>query len=1052
MAIKNTLRARLELLGGKKIVEDFEKFGESARKAFDRIDREAKKATREVKELEKELKALDRISRDIRANIKVDKDGNLSKEQKAALAFADQIDNRIATIRKQSQGIEDSLALGGGNALRAISQSADKDLLQVQKSVGEIDNALEHVRKSGGFGGLISDQQLDDLKIAAARLQAGDDRLFSNLPDRVAKAEVADEEAYERAVKRSQRAIKKKNDAIGKQAEATWDLKEAQDAAADDRLRADEKARQSEIDLDRREADTERRSTEALSDAKDQASRKDEAAAKRRRKWAESDAIAEERRIQQEAAAKAREHQRTLQHLKDQNALAEKLSRRSGLSGRNRAFAIVNLLDDDAIRELEKLQSHLAPLEGGLGRAGNAIKNFDRAGVRLGKTLGTIGKGFGDTLGNVGKFVKSIESLGQALGNVALRTGVATLLGGLAVGLAGLGGAAALGGIAAIGALAAFDVTKLKNAADAVGQSIETFSKLRYVASANGVNFDDYNKGLSAMQAIMSGIAKGEDDFKGAADIFKQFGISVFAADGKGFADAIDVTRQIQQVFQNLPNSDIKGLFLEALGGPAAGDLSLLFPLFDLNQDEFDRLLDKAKELGLEVTEQQAAEMKKLRLQFIDMWEGLKGTAYKIAAEIMPTIMPVLDKINAWIVANQGKISQYLIDTFDYLVKVTVDLWNLFKDGAGVKTQISWTHQFYRVTMEVVGAFKTLWKVISTGYKAAEEPLRWLGEKLGTGGPLQTAIVLLSGWVLGFFTLFASGARLAVSGIRLVAGTFTRLLWPAIRLILGGVGSILGWPFLLAAGVGVVATYWDDIGGLFTAAWSKFKQTFPETAKYLEDAFGPALAKAKEFTSNMLKEFEAKFPRLTALLTNLKDKAKDGWEWISTIDWSGVFKGLSDASLSMLDWLARVLDKLSPALQWVVDSIASVLQYSAKMAKAAWNNGGKRAATGIVSANAEAILGGAEVLGNWTWKDTQGTIDLLSGKSMADLNEALVNDLIERFVGSESASTSGPTSVINLNLGNGDVIETQTRESNIPNRILSSSSAAQISSAPAWNR
>ncbi|NKJ77762.1 hypothetical protein [Rhizobium leguminosarum] len=1038
MAIKNTLRARLELLGGKKIVEDFEKFGESAKKAFDRIDREAKKATRDVKELEKELKALDRISRDIRANIKVDKDGNLSKEQKAALAFADQIDNRIATIRKQSQGMEDSLALGGGNALKAISQSADKDLLQVQQSVGEIDNALEHVRKSGGFGGLISDQQLDDLKIAAARLQAGDDRLFANLPDRVAKAEVADEEAYERAIKRSQRAIKKKNEAIGKETEATWDLKEAQDAAADDKLRADKKARQSEIDLDRREADTERRSTEALSDAKDQASRKDEAAGKRRRKWAESDAITEERRIQQEAAAKERAHQRTLQHLKDQSALAEKLSRRSGLSGQNRAFAIRNLLDDNAIRELEKLQAHLSPLENGLGKAGNAIKAFDGAGIRLGKTLGTIGKGFGDTLGNVGKFVKAIESLGQALGNVALRTGVATLLGGLAVGLAGLGGAAALGGIAAIGALAAFDITKLKNAADAVGQSIETFSKLRYAASANGVNFDDYNKGLTAMQTIMSGIAKGKDEFKDAAQIFKQFGISVFAAGGKGFADAIDVTRQIQQVFQNLPNSDIKGLFLEALGGPAAGDLSLLFPLFDLTQDEFDRLLDKARELGLEVTEQQAAEMKKLRLQFIDMWEGLKGTAYKIAAEIMPQMMPVLDKINAWIVANQGKISQYLIDTFDYLVKVVVDLWKLFSEGAGAETQIGWTHTFYRAVMEVIGAFQTLWKVIATGYKAAEEPLRWLGEKLGTGGPLQTAIVLLSGWILGFFTLFASGARMAIAALGVVASAFRGLLWPAIQLILGGIGSILGWPALVVAGVGLVATYWDDIGRLFTMAWQKFKQTFPETAKYLEDAFGPALTTVKNFTSNMLKEFQAKYPRLTQLLLGVKDAARDAWAWAEQFDWSGMFKGLSDASLRMLDWLATLLDRLAPALQWVAKAIGFVIDANVQAIKAGWDVAAP-AVNYVVEANADAIMGGAEVIGGWFDPTLSAMPESAANASNAEAYET-------------GGGVSGPTSVINLNLGNGDVIETQTRESNIPNRILSSSSAAQISSAPAWNR
>ena len=75
MAITNTLRARLEVLGGKELVDIFDRIGDSGKKAFDKVDKEAKEATREVKKLEKELKALDRIARDIRAKIRIDKTG-----------------------------------------------------------------------------------------------------------------------------------------------------------------------------------------------------------------------------------------------------------------------------------------------------------------------------------------------------------------------------------------------------------------------------------------------------------------------------------------------------------------------------------------------------------------------------------------------------------------------------------------------------------------------------------------------------------------------------------------------------------------------------------------------------------------------------------------------------------------------------------------------------------------------------------------------------------------------------------------------------------------
>ena len=186
------LRARLELLGGKEIIATFDKIKQGAKDGFGTIEKEAKKATKDVKELERELAKLEAEAKAIRANIRVTKGQSLTGEQQQALAFAKQLEQQAAGVRQQIETANDSLRMGGGDALRTLAGSADKDLLKVASATDQIDASLADIRSSGGFGGLISDDQIARLEDVSKSLRLKNTDYFDGLGRRVETADSID--------------------------------------------------------------------------------------------------------------------------------------------------------------------------------------------------------------------------------------------------------------------------------------------------------------------------------------------------------------------------------------------------------------------------------------------------------------------------------------------------------------------------------------------------------------------------------------------------------------------------------------------------------------------------------------------------------------------------------------------------------------------------------------------------------------------------------------------------------------------------------------------
>lgn len=1041
MAISTTLRARLEVLGGRELIDLFDKIGDGAKRGFDKVDKEAAEATKEVKKLERELKALDRIARNIRASIKVDKTGVATPQQRASLDLADDIDRRTSAIRRQMEALDDVAALTHADGVRILGRQGERDLLNIRETTTGLDEVIGDGRRDGAFGDLIPDADLDRILAASERLRGENDRFFDGLGERLEAAENAEKARADREQKKAapKRDPSTPDPVADEKKAAAEEARAKREADREERIRlaqerrAEQAANDAKRDEDYRNTlvrerqridDEIKRSREKLQrDLEDNRNRlQRDLDAQRTRINTErttlNDQMARERQTFRDELARARadhvaevdrlnrkhtadltrlqaDHQDQLRrdrsdHLRnlgaerararaqlgreragftadlararsdhtadlarersafsslltsergafarrlaaDQSAnrtrlLAERSAHASALSSERATFArdmaneramhVRRLAADRA--EIARLNTDLQALRRAFAGINRAGRNFAGGAPGIGRAAGRLGKTFVDAARDVGRFGTALKQLESAVGRTALRTAVGGLLGVLGAGLAALGGAAALGGIAAIAALASFNAVALQNAAKSVGQSLDVFTAMKYAAGAKGVGFEDYTESLGNMREMMVGITRELPTYQKASRLFKQLQIPFRTSDGKGFADAFVVMRRLSEIVKAMPNDTIRVEFLTTLGDGTNDGLAKLLPMLMGGAAEIDAAARRAMEIGVVLTEAQVAELAKLRLEFWDMWQIVVGLSYKLAQEIMPSLIPVLKAINAWMIANEGAISDGLVATFDYLLQVTKDFWKLWNEGSDADVVIGWTATFWYVSETIIKALSRIWDGIVAGYEFAKPALTALADYFGMSGPLEAALMILAGQLLGTTALFIAVAKVGVAAVTIVTNALKNLLLPIAGRILGLVVGIVGWPLLLAAGIAALILYWDEVEKLFKWAWAEFKKTFPNTAAFLEEAFADALATVKGFTGDMLSNFHERFPELTRLMDVTRAALDSLWTSIQGLNWGLVFQGLSDVGIYLIRELANALETLSPIIEYFV--------------------------------------------------------------------------------------------------------------------------------------
>jgi hypothetical protein len=164
-----------------------------------------------------------------------------------------------------------------------------------------------------------------------------------------------------------------------------------------------------------------------------------------------------------------------------------------------------------------------------------------------------------------------------------------------------------------------------------LGVSTETLSAFRYAAQQTGTDMDTLAKG---MKIFAKNAADALNPKSQQAQIFKALGVDVVDAQGK-LKDLGVLLPEVADKFKVLQDGTTKAALAQQLFGKSGLDLTEF-----LNQGKqgLDAFAEKARELGLIISEDTAAKADDFKDTLGDLRGVLQGVGLQVASELLPTL------------------------------------------------------------------------------------------------------------------------------------------------------------------------------------------------------------------------------------------------------------------------------------------------------------------------------------------------------------------------------------------------------------------------------
>ena len=346
----------------------------------------------------------------------------------------------------------------------------------------------------------------------------------------------------------------------------------------------------------------------------------------------------------------------------------------------------------------------------------------------------------------------------QKVGDTAKKVGKAVAIGiGLAV--------TSLTAMAFKSAEAADRIDKMSQQ---LGLSRKAFQEWDYVLSQNGVSIDSMKGGMKTLTNMTDDLRSGT---KTATDAFGRLGISMDDIDGKSQEEVFSM---VINSLQGVEDESQRAALANDLLGRSGADLA---PLLNAGADSAEALKEKARELGLVLSDESID----AGVEFTDTIDTLKRSFGAIASEIGLQVVPIFQKLAAWVIKNMPKIKAVASDAFD-------------KVGNSIK----WV----------------------------KDNSNWLIPVLGI---LLTAFVALK--VIGVITTL----MLAFKQVQLIAAAAGGIL-NAVMSANPAVLVALGIGVLIAAIVALVMNF-DKVKGAAVGLWNKIKEVFGNIRDFVTGIF-----------------------------------------------------------------------------------------------------------------------------------------------------------------------------------------------------------------------
>lgn len=250
---------------------------------------------------------------------------------------------------------------------------------------------------------------------------------------------------------------------------------------------------------------------------------------------------------------------------------------------------------------------------------------------------------------------------------------------------------AALTAVAAAVGQAIDRADEMRDLSIRTGVATEKLSEYAYAAKQTGTDIDGLARGL---KLLAKNAAEAADAGGGKGKLFESLGVNV--KDAQGNLKQLDqLLPEVADKFQSLEDGTTKAALAQELFGKSGAEL-----IEFLNQGSagLQEMGEKAKDLGIIIGTDTANAADEFNDKLGDLKEIANGFANQLAAELLPRLIELIDKLNA--TAKEGQ----LLGT-----KVT-DVTTLFDVFAGQMEKADEVGESFRKTAGGIATYVTLVK------------------------------------------------------------------------------------------------------------------------------------------------------------------------------------------------------------------------------------------------------------------------------------------------------------------------------------------------------
>ena len=408
-------------------------------------------------------------------------------------------------------------------------------------------------------------------------------------------------------------------------------------------------------------------------------------------------------------------------------------------------------------------------------------------------------------------------------------------------------GAAAAAGAVAVATTALYKITtgaaaagdRIDKMSQRLGMSRTAFQQWDFVLSQNGVSIDSLQMGMKSLAQRMNEAIDGSG--KGAEQ-FNKLGISVTDSSG-AVRKQEDVFLDTVRALQNMEEGVQKAALAQEMFGRNGQEL---LPMLNQSKGSVDELMQKFKELGLELDDNAID----AGVRFTDTMDQVKRSFKTLTAQIGVEVMPIFQRLLDWILAHMPQIRKVMDTVFGALSlvvrafgQVVEGLMPIFgKAFQWIQEKLATLKKLWdedwggiRSTVEsalklIIAALDLAWSTITLIFKAIGVALvvlktLWDENFMGIRTIVTTALSIIG-------TLFKTALDVITGLFKVFSGLFTgdwQKMWDGVKLIFSAI--------------------WEGIKGVLVAVWESIKEIITGSIQWIKDKW----QELKDFVSKPFK-------------------------------------------------------------------------------------------------------------------------------------------------------------------------------------------------------